>query len=350
MDSGEKLINWYLKNHRDLPWRNTANPYKIWLSEIILQQTRIDQGLDYYLKFIDRYPKVEMLAAASEDEVLKLWQGLGYYSRARNLHFTAKYISEKLQGVFPNNYDELIKLKGIGPYTAAAIASFAFGEPRAVVDGNVIRVLSRFFDEDTPANTSAGKKVFQDLANGALLKKDPGTYNQAIMELGAMICKPINPLCDQCPWRSQCLSFQNRTWEARPVKIKSKPPRKRIMNYVVLETENELVFRKRTENDIWKGLHDFDSVENLEEPTPKYLRDQIQQKHPEITISHQPIAPEKEYSHILSHQKIQARFWRWKTNGAINQKSIYLKVAKEDIASVAVPRLVQKYLEDIYSI
>jgi A/G-specific adenine glycosylase len=350
MDRGEKLIKWYLNNHRNLPWRETRDPYKIWLSEIILQQTRIEQGLDYYLKFVHTYPNVGRLADASEDEVLKLWQGLGYYSRARNLHATAKHIAYQLNGEFPSTYSEIIKLKGVGPYTAAAISSFAFDEPQAVVDGNVIRVLSRIYDETTPANTSAGKRVFQELANGNLYRPDPGIYNQAIMELGSQICKPTSPKCTECPWNDLCMARKKKNWNERPVKLKSKPPKKRIIDYVVLETDDSLIFRKRTGNDIWKGLHDFDSIENVDEPTAEYLKSEILKKHPQISISRQSLAPEREYSHILSHQKIEARFWRWETNGEINQNSIYLKVLKEDIDNVAVPRLVHKYLEDIFSI
>ena len=350
MDRGEKLIRWYQNNHRALPWRETQDPYKIWLSEIILQQTRIEQGTDYYLKFVNTYPNVGRLAEASEDEVLKLWQGLGYYSRARNLHSTAKHIAHELDGKFPTTYEKIIKLKGIGPYTAAAISSFAFNEPRAVVDGNVIRVLSRIYDEGTPANTSSGKRVFQELADQTLCRDKPGIYNQAIMELGSQICKPSSPKCSECPWSYNCLALKKSNWKDRPVKLKSKPPKKRIIDYVVLETKECLIFRKRTGNDIWKGLHDFDSIENLEEPSAEYLKNEIIKKHPEISISRQSLAPEREYSHILSHQKIKARFWRWKTNGEINQNSIYLKVLKEDIDTVAVPRLVHKYLEDIFSI
>jgi len=350
MDTGEKLINWYLNNHRSLPWRETKNPYKIWLSEIILQQTRIEQGLDYYLNFVNTFPNVGKLANASEDQVLKMWQGLGYYSRARNLHFTAKHVENNLNGRFPDNYTDLIKLKGIGPYTAAAISSFAFNEPRAVVDGNVVRVLSRVYDEATPANSSAGKKIFQELADKTLHEAKPGLYNQAIMELGSQVCKPSSPKCNECPWNDRCLSLKRKNWTDRPVKIKSKPPKERIIDYVVLETNNELIFRKRTQNDIWKGLHDFDSIENVNEPSPSYLKTEILKKHPHLSISEQSIAPEREYSHILSHQKIQARFWRWKTDGEINENSIYLKVQKDEMDRVAVPRLVHKYLEDTFSI
>lgn len=350
MDRGAELIKWYLDNHRTLPWRETKDPYKIWLSEVILQQTRIEQGMDYYLKFSSTYPHIGSLAAASEDEILKLWQGLGYYSRARNLHTTAKFVAHELNGVFPTTYDEIIKLKGIGPYTAAAISSFAFNEPRAVVDGNVIRVLSRIYDESTPANTSKGKRIFQKLADQTLDQKNPGLYNQAIMELGSQICKPSSPRCMECPWNDHCLARKKGNWHERPVKLKSKPPKRRIIDYVVLETRDALIFKKRTGNDIWKGLHDFDSVENVEEPSPEYLRTEILKKHPDISISNQSASPEKYYSHVLSHQKIEARFWRWKTDGQINQKSIYLKVQKDEIDRIAVPRLVHKYLEDIFSI
>ena len=350
MDRGEQLINWYLNNYRKLPWRETKDPYKIWLSEIILQQTRVEQGKAYYDSFVDRYPSVQDLANASQDEVLKLWQGLGYYSRARNLHTTAQHIAHNLKGKFPNTYNELIKLKGVGPYTAAAIASFAFGEKKAVLDGNVLRVLSRIFDEGTPINSSKGKTIFQRLADESLYNADPGNYNQAIMELGAMVCKPTNPNCENCPWVNSCLSFANTNWDERPIKIKSKPPRKRKIDYLVLETEAEVIFKKRIGEDIWKGLHDFDMVEGLEEPQPEYLKEQILQNHPEIVLEKVASSPEKEYTHLLSHQKIEARFWRWKAGGQINENSIYLRVPKDNLNSIAVPRLVHKYLEDTFSI
>src|SRR5690554_730198 len=224
-----ELILWYLKNKRNLPWRNTTNPYYIWLSEVILQQTRVNQGLEYYLRFIDEYPNVKRLSNAKEDDILKMWQGLGYYSRARNLHAAAKYITNELDGAFPTTYKEILKLKGVGPYTAAAISSFAFKLPHAVVDGNVNRVLSRVFNIDTPINSTQGKKQFQEIADACLSHSQPDIYNQAIMELGATICKPTNPDCENCPLLYKCISRKENTISLRPVKIKATKPVVRYM-------------------------------------------------------------------------------------------------------------------------
>jgi len=211
MKFSNQLIYWYLNNRRDLPWRKTTNPYHIWLSEIILQQTRVDQGMDYYLKFIQNFPTVNDLAIAPEEKVLKLWQGLGYYSRARNLHFSAKYIVNELNSVFPSTYNDIIKLKGVGDYTASAVSSICFNEPMAVVDGNVYRVLARYFGILTPINTSKGIKEFKKLAQQLLNKEDPATNNQAIMEFGARMCKPQNPDCNSCPLNDSCSALANNT-------------------------------------------------------------------------------------------------------------------------------------------
>ncbi len=267
----ERLIYWYLQNGRELPWRNTRNPYHIWLLEIILQQTQVIQGIAYYLKFVEAFPFVKNLAEASEDNVLKMWQGLGYYSRARNLHATAQHITYKLNGAFPNTYAEILKLKGVGPYTAAAISSFAFKLPYAVVDGNVSRVLSRVFNIETPINSSKGKKLFQEVADSCLSQSQPDIYNQAIMELGAMVCKPTNPDCQNCPLAYKCESRIENTIAERPVKIKAKKAVLRYIDYAVLENDDELIFKKRSGKDIWQGLHDFVVVEGLEEPSADYI-------------------------------------------------------------------------------
>jgi A/G-specific adenine glycosylase len=220
MTLAKHIINWYLKNKRDLPWRNTEDPYFIWLSEVILQQTREEQGMPYYLKFTERYATIKQLAAAKDDDVMKLWQGLGYYNRAANMLKTARLIVDEHGSAFPETYEELIELKGIGPYTAAAVSSFAFGEARAVVDGNVYRVLSRLFAIDEPVNSSKGKIVFAELANEIMDHKHPGAYNQGIMELGAVICKPRQPLCGECPIRLQCIAYEKKTIASYPVKRK----------------------------------------------------------------------------------------------------------------------------------
>ena len=264
-----ELIKWYDTHKRDLPWRHTKDPYKIWLSEIILQQTRVAQGLSYYHKFISTHPNVTSLARASEEEVLSLWKGLGYYSRARNLHKTARQVQNEFKGKFPNSYDGLIKLTGIGPYTAAAISSFCYDEQKAVVDGNVFRVLSRLYDVDTPINTTQGQKEFVELATAALNKEQPAKHNQAMMEFGALQCVPKNPQCPSCPVVFNCLSQNKGTVGQRPQKIKKIKKKNRFLLYkVYFDRKNKKVFlKKRIEKDIWFNLYDFHLTEyfSLEE-------------------------------------------------------------------------------------
>lgn len=346
MDTDEELILWYLDHKRDLPWRNTKNPYLIWLSEIILQQTRVNQGLAYYFDFSESYPTVSDLAAASEDEVLKKWQGLGYYSRARNLLATARKIQMEYNGIFPDTYTAILKLKGIGPYTAAAIASFAYKLPHAVVDGNVSRVLSRLFDLEIPINSTDGKKKIDRLAEACLSQSKPDLYNQAIMELGALVCTPSSPDCKNCPLEAKCLSHARGTVEKRPVKIKSKKARIRHIDYAVLESDNGILFKRRNKKDIWQGLHDFKEMEGMLEPAEKYITKALIEEFPSLKMEVLPLAPEKEYTHLLSHQRIQARFWRYKISGNLIDNSVYFSVPKQDIESLAVPRLIHKYLED----
>jgi A/G-specific adenine glycosylase len=346
MEIDEQLILWYLKEKRDLPWRDTIDPYKIWLSEIILQQTRVYQGLDYYVKFTSTYPNIGLLAEASEEEILKNWQGLGYYSRARNLHATAKYIHFELNGIFPKEYDTIIKLKGVGPYTAAAISSFAYKEPKAVVDGNVYRVLSRLFDIDTPINSTEGKKIFQELADRLLSQDRPDLFNQAIMELGALVCTPKKTLCLHCPLQGKCMSFQNGTIASRPIKLKKTKQTLRRMDYAVIENGNEIVLRKREGKDIWQGLYDFASIENLEGLDQVDLSNYVQETFPKAKVSSIGSAPEKSYTHLLSHRKIEARFWRVQVSGTIEDEGAYRVIHKDDIDQYAVPRLIHRFLED----
>ena len=256
MDFSSDLIQWYSFHKRPLPWRETKDPYRIWLSEIILQQTQIKQGLPYYLKFTANYPTVFDLAKASEDEVLKHWQGLGYYSRARNLHKTAKYVAEELNGVFPKTYKELLTLKGVGDYTASAIASICYEEPVAVVDGNVYRVLSRCFGVDTPINSTEGVKQFKRLAMSLLPKNNIGDYNQALMEFGAKQCKPKSPDCSNCPVDSECAALATASIQKLPIKLKKIKIRKRYLNFLVLLTKNhKTVMEKRIEKGIWQHLY-----------------------------------------------------------------------------------------------
>ncbi|OWK69428.1 A/G-specific adenine glycosylase [Pedobacter sp. AJM] len=260
-----ELINWYQNNKRDLPWRHTKDAYTIWLSEIILQQTRVEQGLPYFNRFLENFPTVTDFASASETKVLKLWQGLGYYSRGRNMHATAQSVVNNLNGIFPDRHDELIKLKGIGEYTAAAISSFSSGEARAVVDGNVFRVLARYFGISTPINSPAGKKEFYILANELLYQEDPATYNQAIMEFGAMQCKPKSPNCGVCPLNQTCFAFKHNQVSLLPVKLRKAAPKHRYINYFICENDHQVLVRERQSGDIWQHLFDFPSIETPEE-------------------------------------------------------------------------------------
>ena len=298
-----KIISWYTENKRSLPWRNTKDPYRIWLSEIILQQTRVAQGLPYYIKFIDRFPTVHSLAKSKEQEVLRLWQGLGYYSRARNLHLCAKEVVEKFQGNFPGNYDDLQKLRGIGSYTAAAIASISFGEPVAVVDGNVFRVLSRVFGIDKDISQPRTKDFFFSLANKLISKDQPDEFNQAIMEFGAIHCLPKNPLCEACIFKRKCIAYERDMQTVLPVKSKKQKIRKRYFYYFVFQKGKKIAMRKRLGKDIWRGLFDFYLVETSKpKRIDKLVPENISLKKLEVE------KVSKLYKHVLSHQHLMARF------------------------------------------
>ena len=329
------IVDWYHNFKRDLPWRNTQNPYEIWLSEIILQQTRVDQGLPYYQKFISHFPTVFELANADEQEILNDWQGLGYYSRARNLHKTAKEIVTLYNGIFPDNYQDLLKLTGIGPYTAAAISSFAFNEVKAVVDGNVYRVLSRFYDIEVAIDSTTGKKTFDKLANELIDSKQPAIYNQAIMEFGALQCVPVNPNCEICPLRMQCLSLKNNTIALRPVKTKKT---KTTLRYFVYEIKvnkfNKFILEKREGKDIWHGLYQFPLKE---------FASQVEKDHYIENLKSDFVS--KEYKHILSHQRILATFVLEKMEHShLNANQIEVRI--EDFPDFPVPRLMDKFWEE----
>lgn len=342
----KRLIAWYLQNKRDLPWRKTTNPYHIWLSEIMLQQTRVLQGLPYYLKFVEAYPKVENLANAPEDDVLKLWQGLGYYSRARNLHATAKMISEEMNGVFPNNYTDLLKLKGVGDYTASAIASICFNKPEAVVDGNVYRVLSRYFGIHTPINTSLGQKEFKKLAQKLIDKKESGTFNQAIMEFGARFCVPQNPDCENCIFNDSCVAFQQKkVWEL-PVKIKAKPVKNRFFNYLVVLSENErTILQQRTGKGIWQKLYEFPLIETSEEITISELQrhSEFQSFSENLNIENIALFNEKPVIHKLSHQHLNTRFWIIETS---EEKETTVPIS--EVKNYAVPVLIADFVSEFF--
>ncbi|MDP9046951.1 MAG: A/G-specific adenine glycosylase, partial [Bacteroidota bacterium] len=263
MNFSDELLNWYSQNKRELPWRDTKDAYVIWLSEIILQQTRVDQGLPYFNRFVKKYPDVKSFAIASEDEILKLWQGLGYYSRGRNMLKTARLVANVYNGEFPRSYAELIKLKGIGPYTASAIASFSANEAKAVVDGNVYRVLARYFGIEEPVNSQKGKTIFQSAADELLNKHQPGLHNQAMMELGALVCTPKNPACGICPVRTGCYAFLNNAVKRLPVKLARAQVRERFLNYFLFTDGATILLNKRNEKDIWANMYDLPLIETL---------------------------------------------------------------------------------------
>ena len=348
MNISEVLIKWYFQNKRELPWRGIFSPYKIWLSEIILQQTRVDQGLNYYLEFIDHYPEIDDLAEASLDEILKIWQGLGYYSRARNLHETAKKIVREYNRRFPTDYSTLLKLKGIGPYTAAAIASIAFNEPVAVIDGNVFRFLARYFGSGLPVNSSEGKIQFNKLANSILDHENPGIHNQAVMEFGAIQCTPLNPECIHCPLRDSCYAFSKDMIKKLPVKKNHVSRKERYFNYLVITSGGKIFLRKRMENDIWKMLYEFPLIEvssQLNEAeiinTPYW--NQILDTSNVIRIRN----ISKPYKHMLTHQRIYARFYRIEIDEPpVSFLEKYFCVDIKSLQKYAVPKLIERYLLD----
>jgi len=330
---------WYRQNKRSLPWRDTKNAYHIWLSEVILQQTRVDQGKSYYLKFIENFPNVLDLARASEDEVLKLWQGLGYYSRARNLHAAAKNIVTNHQAQFPDSYQEIRALKGIGDYTAAAIASFAYDLPYAVVDGNVFRVLSRYYNDNTPIDSSQGKKLFTSYANELLNRKDPASFNQAIMELGALVCTPKNAKCEECPLLESCQGYRANSVYELPVKSKKTKTRNRYFHYIY--APEEMLLQKRTGKDIWENMYEFPLLEVDSEREPSSIIVEIKEKL-NFNVDENPIVA---YKHILSHQHIYATFWKLNSKPD-EKKSSYISCSAMELNQYAIPRLIDKFLEE----
>lgn len=344
MNFPKTITKWYKLNARDLPWRETNDPYKIWMSEIILQQTRVDQGLSYYLKFLDHYTDIHAFAAADEDEVLKLWQGLGYYSRARNMHFTAKQIANEMNGQFPSTAKELQKLKGVGPYTAAAIASFAYGEVAPVIDGNVSRVLSRAFGMDDAIDSKEGAKRLQVLADEAIDHDDPATYNQAIMEFGALQCTPKNPDCNNCPLRDGCYALSHGMVDALPFKAKKTKVTDRWFDYFIFEHKGHTWLNKRTGRGIWQNLYDFPCIEH-ESPLPEeqlFVHPQLKEWVPGERFQIKSVS--KEFKHILSHQRLHVRFLEVELNAAPAGLSSYIKTHRKDLEKFAIPKLVDRYL------
>lgn len=341
-----RIHAWYSLHHRNLPWRNTTNPYHIWLSEIILQQTRIDQGLAYYLRFTEEFPSISQLADASEDQVLKIWQGLGYYSRARNLHFTAKYIQEHYSGIFPNDYQSIRALKGIGEYTAAAIASIAFNLEHAAVDGNVYRILSRFFGISEPTDTAIGKKRFRELAAELIKDTDPGMHNQALMEFGALQCTPQKPDCRKCPLNEKCFALSKRKIGELPVKQNKQKQRDRYFSYLVFSDVNHTWLRKRNEKDIWKNLFEFPMIETSDKTEAENLMNTIPWTNGWHANQLTVFSVSNWKVHILSHQRIHYRFIHLGVPDEFAMPHEFVKVNKKDIFNFAVPKLMATYLNE----
>jgi A/G-specific adenine glycosylase len=330
MEFSNSLVKWYLLNKRDLPWRNTVNPYPIWLSEIMLQQTRVAQGLPYYMAFMEAFPTVFDLANAEEEQVLKLWQGLGYYSRARNLHATAKYIATELKGDFPPNYDQLLKLKGVGEYTAAAIASFAYNEPVAVVDGNVFRVLSRYFNMDNDISDGKTKKEFQILAQELLPKNNAALFNQAIMEFGALQCVPKNPDCANCIFSSSCAGLQHKKVNILPVKSKKTKVTNKFFNYLILkDIQGNFIVQKRDGKGIWENLYEFPLIETEELVSEIDFMNQLKatkfynQLPADINLLNTDVI-----QHKLSHQKLHIRFFQLNFDQKISDSKSFFEIQK----------------------
>lgn len=340
------LTDWYLANKRDLPWRNTKDPYKIWISEIILQQTRVVQGYNYYQRFIQTFPDVKALANADEDTVLKLWQGLGYYSRARNLHTAAKIITSTYNGVFPSEYNQILGLKGIGEYTASAVASFAFDQAHAVLDGNVFRVLSRLFGIATPIDSTEGKKEFKNLADKLLNQQDPGLHNQAIMEFGALQCVPVSPTCSNCPLSQICIAYAEKRISQYPVKAGKTEIKNRFFNYLDIRFDQYTYVNKRTNKDIWKNLYEFPLIETSQKITFEELQEnnsfkQLLDQAGQITLHSSPIS----FKHVLSHRVIFATFYKIDISSDNHIANKYTKIERSDLDQYAVSRLVHKYIE-----
>jgi len=339
------LIEWYHPNKRDLPWRDTRNPYYIWISEIILQQTRVNQGLGYYLRFIETFPTIEQLANAPLDNVLKVWQGLGYYTRARNIHLTAKLVVADLGGKMPDSYAELLKLRGIGDYTAAAIAAFAFDEPVAAIDGNVYRIYSRVFGIYAPIDKADGKKMLRKIAHDELDKNQPATFNQAIMDLGGQICLPKNPLCESCPVSAMCYAYRCREVDNLPAKAGRTKVRDRYFYYLLIRNGDFTYIRQRNAKDIWHSLFEFPLIERstplaTEEVflTAEWL-DICGSGKVEITYV------SDEVKHLLSHQRLFTKFFVIEVaNSSYLLQKDFMKIPIHEIAHLSTPRLIERFL------
>lgn len=343
-------MDWHRhQNDREMPWKGEKKPYRIWLSEIILQQTRVEQGMGYYHRFIEQYPTIQDLAGAPDQQVFKLWEGLGYYNRCRNLLFTAREIVQQRNGIFPDTYEELLALKGVGPYTAAAIASFAYNLPYAVVDGNVYRVLARYCGIDTPSDSTEGKKIFNDLADQMLDKNEPALYNQAIMDFGATVCKPMAPLCSACPLQNGCAALATGKVNQLPVKEKTLQRRTRFFNYFILEYRQKIWVQQRTAKDIWQNLFEFYLVESEKQIRwdipliQNWLKDQLNIRDAIVLNKAEPVVQQ------LTHQQIKGQF----IHIQLKQKPASLKTGDWENAArvqeLAFPKLINSYLQQLKS-
>ena len=346
MEFASILLEWFRENGRNLPWRQTRDPYAIWLSEIILQQTQVKQGWEYWERFMRRWPTVEALAAATEDEVLREWQGLGYYSRARNLHYAASQIVAR--GGFPNTIEEIKKLKGVGDYTAAAIGSFAFDLPAAVVDGNVYRVLSRYFGIDTPINTTEGKKLFAAMAQELLPKansqKLTANYNQAIMDFGAIQCTPQSPKCEVCPLMESCEAFRTNRIQELPVKLKTLKIRERHLIYIYIRYKGQTAIHRRGAGDIWQGLWEPLLVDNGQLTIDNWAA----QNNYQLSIVNCQLL-RKNVRHVLTHRILYADFYLWEPDKRPSLPSDYIWIPEADIDNYALPRLIEILLSALFT-
>ena len=343
MEFSNSLLQWYLHHKRDLPWRNTTDPYPIWLSEIMLQQTRVAQGMSYFYSFTETFPTVFDLANAPEEQVLKLWQGLGYYSRARNLHKTAQVVANELYGVFPNNYKELLKLKGIGEYTAAAIASFAYNEVVPVVDGNVFRVLSRVFDIETDIASAPAKKQFTELAQELIPKNNPALFNQAIMEFGALQCVPKNPKCEICIFNDKCLALQKKKVLQLPVKLKKTKVTNRYFSYLVfIDSDGKTILNQRTEKGIWQNLYEFPVLETENEVGFDFVISEVNDNYKKFTIETIKPLNDSIIKHKLSHQHLHINFFEVKILDKLNNG-----ISIDDAMKMPFPIVIFNFLEKL---
>jgi A/G-specific adenine glycosylase len=340
MDFVSELLSWYRKNKRHLPWRGTKDPYKVWLSEIILQQTRVEQGTAYYHAFTEKYPTIQDLAKATEDQVLKTWEGLGYYSRARNLHFTAKKISKEMGGKFPASHAGLLELKGVGDYTASAISSICFGEAQPVVDGNVYRFLSRHFGIKTPIDSTKGKKQFRAVAEELITQKNPGEFNQAMMEFGARQCKPSGPDCGVCVFRMSCVALKKKLVTKLPVKANKTKVTDRAMTYLVIRNGNHTFIRQRGEKDIWQGLFEFPLIEEAN-ATPTKWKKLVGNSSLKITATRPAI------THVLSHQKLSVKFVLAEIDGKVILNG-YKRITISTINKYAFPIVLKKNITSLF--